>query len=100
MSKYQASLFTADGDGDAHAAKLVDIHQTRLEKMDAHGVEYCVLSLTAPGIQDFVDPKEAAEKATLANDWVAKEVAKNPKRFGGEFSYLGFFFGQKEWRLI
>ena len=50
--------------------------------MDAHNVEYCILSLTAPGIQDFIDPKEAAAKAKEANDWVAKEVKQNPKRFG------------------
>lgn len=50
--------------------------------MDEHNVDFCVLSLTAPGIQDFVDPKDAAEKARLSNDWVAAEVKKNPKRFG------------------
>lgn len=51
MSKYQAGLFTADGDGDAHAKRLVDVQKIRLQKMDEQGVEFCVLSLTAPGIQ-------------------------------------------------
>jgi hypothetical protein len=34
MSAYQASFFTADGDGDAHARRLVDITGERLQKMD------------------------------------------------------------------
>lgn len=51
MSKYQAALFTVDGDGDKHAQKLVDIHDIRLKKMDEQGVEFNILSLTAPGIQ-------------------------------------------------
>jgi 2,3-dihydroxybenzoate decarboxylase len=82
MSAYQASLFVADGNGQAHANRLVDIHGERLKKMDAHNVDFCILSMTAPGIQDFVDPKEAADAARLSNDWVAGEVKKNPKRFG------------------
>ncbi|KAJ7279966.1 hypothetical protein C8J57DRAFT_1220497 [Mycena rebaudengoi] len=82
MSAYQASLFTVDGDGRAHADRLVDIHAQRLAKMDAHDVEFSVLSLTAPGIQDFFDPAEAAQKAAIANDWVAGQVQENPKRFG------------------
>lgn len=75
MSAYQASFFTAvssynldgllhssspltcflcssqDGDGDAHARRLVDIHGERLEKMDKYGVDFNILSMTAPGIQ-------------------------------------------------
>ncbi|KAJ7136708.1 hypothetical protein C8R44DRAFT_868833 [Mycena epipterygia] len=79
MSAYQARLFT---DAQAHADKLADIHAARLAKMDAHGVQFCVLSLTAPGIQDFVGPTEAARHAVRANNWVAEEVKKNPARFG------------------
>ncbi|KAJ7181320.1 hypothetical protein C8R43DRAFT_269349 [Mycena crocata] len=82
MSAYQAGLFTADGNGQAHADRLADIHGERLAKMDKHGVQFCVLSLTAPGIQDFVDPTEAALGAVQANDWIAEEVQKNPTRFG------------------
>jgi hypothetical protein len=37
MSKYQAALFTPDGDGDAHARRLVDINDMRLQKMSKSG---------------------------------------------------------------
>ncbi|KAJ6615107.1 hypothetical protein B0H10DRAFT_2258743 [Mycena sp. CBHHK59/15] len=74
MSAYQARLFTPNGNGQAHAE--------RLAKMDAHGVEFCALSLTAPGIQDFVGPTKPARQAVLTNHWVAGEVRENPKRFG------------------
>lgn len=95
MSKYQASLFTADGDGDAHAAKLVDIHQTRLEKMDAHGVEYCVLSLTAPGIQDFVDPKEAAERRHWRTTGLRRRLRRTLSASEVSFLTWGFFSDRK-----
>ena len=39
--------------------------------------------MTAPGIQDFTDPKEAADNAVKANDWLYDQIKKNPKRFGG-----------------
>ncbi|KAJ6624241.1 hypothetical protein B0H10DRAFT_1784996, partial [Mycena sp. CBHHK59/15] len=82
MPAYQTCLFTPDGNGQAHTERLVDIHAERLAKMDAHGVEFCVLSLTTPGIQDFVRPTEAARQAVLTIDWAAGEVRENPKRFG------------------
>ncbi len=34
QSAYQARLFVADGNGQAHADRLVDIHGERLAKMD------------------------------------------------------------------
>lgn len=83
MSAYQASFFTPDGDGQAHARRLVDIHGERLEKMDKYGVDFNILSMTAPGVQDFTDPKEAADAAVRANDWLYEQVKLNPKRFGG-----------------
>lgn len=62
---------------------LLDIHESRLAKMDELGVEYMVLSLTSPGPQDEPDPKKAHDLAARANDYLATEVAKNPARFGG-----------------
>lgn len=50
--------------------------------MDAHGVEYMLLSLTSPGPQGQSDPVEAAKVAREANDWLAAECSKNPERFG------------------
>ncbi|PWY98633.1 amidohydrolase 2 [Testicularia cyperi] len=81
QSAYQARLFVADGNGQGHADRLVDIHSERLAKMDEYGVSHTILSLTAPGIQDFDDAKEAAAKAIEVNDWIHKQVQQNPKRF-------------------
>ena len=72
--------------GSAHhalAQKLADIHGDRLRKMDAEGVEYMLLSVTAPGCQGVVDPVKAQALAIESNDWLASEAKRNPARFGG-----------------
>jgi 2,3-dihydroxybenzoate decarboxylase len=61
--------------------RLVDIHETRLREMDKHGIEMCILSLNAPAIQAVWDRKRAVELARQSNDYIAEQVAKNPKRF-------------------
>ncbi|KAK3938545.1 hypothetical protein QBC46DRAFT_440145 [Diplogelasinospora grovesii] len=61
---------------------LLDIHDARLAQMDAHGVEYMLLSLTSPGAQGEPDPVKAQSIARGANDWLAEQVALNPRRFG------------------
>ena len=66
----------------AHEKRLFDIHDERLKSMDEHGVEYMLLSLTSPGAQAEADPEKAKKTAQVANDYLAGEVAKNPKRFG------------------
>ncbi|KAF2878232.1 amidohydrolase-like protein 2 [Massariosphaeria phaeospora] len=66
----------------AHEKRLLDIHDERLKAMDEHGVEYMLLSLTSPGAQGEADPGKAKDMARVANDYLAGEVAKNPKRFG------------------
>ncbi|XP_014551001.1 hypothetical protein COCVIDRAFT_42604 [Bipolaris victoriae FI3] len=68
---------------EAHAKRLLDIHGKRLTTMDAEGVEYMLLSLTAPGCQGITDPQVAEKTAREANDWLAAQVSRNPKRFGG-----------------
>lgn len=62
--------------------KLMDVHDQRLSEMDAEGVEYMLLSLTSPGAQGEKDPVRAANIARNANNWLAGEVKKNPRRFG------------------
>jgi 2,3-dihydroxybenzoate decarboxylase len=57
--------------------------ERRLEAMDRHGVELSVLSLASNGIQDVVDPVEAAALAREANDALAAVVAERPDRFAG-----------------
>ncbi|PVH98425.1 amidohydrolase-like protein 2 [Periconia macrospinosa] len=66
----------------AHEQRLLDIHGDRLAQMDAHGVEYMLLSLTSPGAQGESDPSKARKLAQVANDYLSGEVKKNPKRFG------------------
>jgi len=73
----------SDQDGlTAHEKRLLDIHEERLKNMDEHGVEYMLLSLTAPGAQGEKDSEAAKNVARTANDYLAGEVKKNPKRFG------------------
>ncbi len=66
----------------AHEKKLLDIHDERLKTMDEEGVEYMLLSLTAPGPQGETDPAMAENVAREANDYLAQEVKKNEARFG------------------
>lgn len=42
-NKLGIDLSVQDGDGDAHAKRLVDIHGERLAKMDKFGVAYNIL---------------------------------------------------------
>ena len=65
-------------------ARLLDIHNTRLEEMDKSGIELTILSLNpAPAIQAIPDVNKAIEVSKRANDYLAGEIAKNPKRFAG-----------------
>ena len=61
--------------------RLLDIQQTRLSEMDKHGIEMMILSLNAPAIQAIPDVKTAIAVARQANDVLADEVRKRPKRF-------------------
>ncbi|KAL6414230.1 2,3-dihydroxybenzoate decarboxylase [Ilyonectria robusta] len=75
----------ASGQSSHHALtqKLADIHDQRLQRMDAEGVDYMLLSITSPGCQGEPDATRANKLAVTSNDWLAREVARNPSRFGG-----------------
>jgi hypothetical protein len=62
-------------------ANLLDIHGTRLQQMDENGVDMMVLSLSSPGPQGAIEPKEAEDLARLANDRLSVEVSRTPSRF-------------------
>jgi predicted TIM-barrel fold metal-dependent hydrolase len=79
---YQAAFHAPQGREDELVADLLDIHNQRLRRMDDYGVQYMILSITSPGAQGFGDKTEAEAFATEANDYLSKEAAKNPKRFG------------------
>lgn len=61
--------------------RLLDVQDTRLKLMDAHGIEMMILSLNAPAVQAIQDRARAIEIARRANDALAEEVAKRPDRF-------------------
>ncbi|MBJ8345680.1 amidohydrolase family protein [Antrihabitans sp. YC2-6] len=63
--------------------RLYDRGPLRLEQMDAAGIDFQILSLFDPGVQDRTDVAQAIEHARLANDNLAETVRDNPSRFGG-----------------
>lgn len=63
--------------------RITDIHGDRLREMDKAGIEMTLLSLNAPAVQAIVDTRRAVDVARRSNDYLASEVAKNPKRFQG-----------------
>lgn len=67
--------------------RLADFDQLRLEAMDAAGIDLSVLSVTTPGVQAIADPDLAIRLAREANDVLAREVQKQPRRYAG-FAHL------------
>ena len=63
--------------------RLQDIGSSRIGEMDRGGVEVCILSLVGPGIQAIPNVPQAISMARRANDHLAEQIAKNPKRFKG-----------------
>lgn len=64
-------------------ARLYDRGPLRLEQMDAAGVDFQILSLFDPGVQDETDVTRAIDLARRANDDLADTVRTTPNRFGG-----------------
>jgi len=62
---------------------LLDIQKIRIEEMDKHGIEMMILSLNSPAVQSVLEAGKAVDMAKMANDYLADEIAKNPKRFAG-----------------
>src|ERR1700761_9317918 len=63
--------------------RLADVNEQRLGDMDATGIDYAILSLTAPGVQGETDAGQAVSKAKRANDMLAEIVAAHSPRYGG-----------------
>jgi 2,3-dihydroxybenzoate decarboxylase len=63
--------------------RLYDRGPLRLEQMDAAGIDFQILSLFDPGVQDDTDVARAVDHARRANDDLAETVRANPTRFGG-----------------
>ena len=62
--------------------RLLD-HDLCLADMDRSGIAHSIRSLTAPGVQSVVDPKQAVALARDANDTLEKLVRRHPDRFSG-----------------
>ncbi|MGE0257764.1 MAG: amidohydrolase family protein [Alphaproteobacteria bacterium] len=69
--------------GPAIAARLEDVGQGRIAKMDAAGIDMQVLSHGAPSVQKIAEPELAVRLARSANDRLADTVRANPDRFAG-----------------
>ncbi|MGY4284900.1 2,3-dihydroxybenzoate decarboxylase [Bradyrhizobium sp. LM2.7] len=65
------------------ASRLGDFDDMRLAEMDKAGIDFVVLSQTGPSVQSELNPKTAVRRAIESNDFLAGQVARHPKRFGG-----------------
>lgn len=63
--------------------QIQDMGSGRIAEMDRGGVELCILSLVGPGIQAITNSRQATEVARQANNHLAENIAKNPKRLRG-----------------
>ena len=68
---------------ERYERRLPDFTEYRLAEMDDAGIDVQVLSLTSPGLQVDIDAEKARTNARLANDYLAKIVARHPDRFRG-----------------
>lgn len=68
--------------GNPACDKLPDLEDGRLADMNSAGIDYQLLSLLDPGVQEL-DTKTAIPLAKEANDYLARIVEKHPDRFGG-----------------
>ena len=66
----------------AEAVRQLTDLDYRIADMDAHGVDMHLLSLTGPGTQAF-DAGLGTELATIANNTLARAIAKYPTRYAG-----------------
>lgn len=63
--------------------RLLDLGTERIGEMDAAGIDYSLLSISAPLVQSETDPRQAVAHARQVNDELADVVAANPARYGG-----------------
>ncbi|WJR36120.1 amidohydrolase family protein [Mycobacteroides immunogenum] len=62
--------------------QLLDLASERLNKMDACGIAYSILSLNSPAVQSITDTNRAIQVARRANDALAEQVSAYPDRLG------------------
>jgi predicted TIM-barrel fold metal-dependent hydrolase len=67
---------------DVLLGRLLDTGANRLKDMDDAGIDVQVMSLTAPGIEQF-DLKTGTNLAKQSNDALAEVIRRHPDRFAG-----------------
>jgi 5-carboxyvanillate decarboxylase len=67
---------------DAVNKYMIGFGETRLEEMDAAGIDVQVLSLTAPGVETLTD-KAGIKWAQRTNDEIALAIKEHPGRYAG-----------------
>jgi 2,3-dihydroxybenzoate decarboxylase len=65
------------------SGQLADFGELRLSAMDRAGIDVVVLSQTGPGVQGETDTALAVSRAQQSNDFLAGQIARQPKRFAG-----------------
>jgi gamma-resorcylate decarboxylase len=61
-------------------SRLLDVDR-RIEEMDRHGIDIAIVSLTSPGAQSIIDPREAVGFARKTNDEIYERfTSRNPQR--------------------
>jgi predicted TIM-barrel fold metal-dependent hydrolase len=65
-----------------HSERMADLAEARIAEMDEAGVDLQVLSLAAPGCEQF-DVAEGTRIARESNDELAEAIARFPNRFVG-----------------
>src|SRR5262249_2875503 len=68
-------------------ARLTDFGATQLAHVDRAGIDRASVVLAGSGVQAERDTATAIRKAREANDFLAKEIQKQPDRYGG-FGHL------------
>jgi 2,3-dihydroxybenzoate decarboxylase len=63
--------------------RILEIGSERIAEMDRGGVELCILSLGAPGIQAIPDTSRAIALSRQSNDHLSEQIAKHPRRLKG-----------------
>jgi len=82
FSRTEKSSYASFG-GPEFQSQIKDLGSGRIAEMDRGGIEVCIMSLVGPGIQAIPNSNQAAEVARRANDHLAENIAKYPKRLKG-----------------
>ena len=62
---------------------LLDFDSARISRMDKYGIEFAVISLNGPAVQNVPDNNTAIDLAQKTNDLLAEQVVRRPDRFAG-----------------